>query len=200
MSNAPTAVLGARAGESEDGAIGQKLRLRRRIKGLSLQDLAGRSGLSIALLSQIERGVTMPSLRSLRQICQALDMPMGWLFDPPGTEHADVLVRAPSRRRMDLGPKGMFKELMSPDSVPDIQMIRIVVYPGGSTGDLPYNNERGAKCGTVIAGVLGLEVDGRHFTLEAGDSFAFRATQLHRFWCIGEQPVELIWVVTPAVY
>lgn len=188
------------AGESDDDGIGRKLRLRRHIRGLSLQEVAARSSLSVGLLSQIERGMTMPSLRSLRQICQALEMPMGWLFDPAEDSQGDVVVRPASRRRMDLGPKGMTKELMSPDAVPEIQMIRIVIQPGGSTGDQPYNNERGAKCGTVLAGYLGLEIDGRQYTLEPGDSFAFRASQMHRFWCQGDQPVDLIWVVTPAVY
>lgn len=195
----------ARPGETaaplaeSDGSIGRNLRLRRSIKGLSLQEVANRAEISIGLLSQIERGMTMPSIKSLRQICAALDMPIGWLFEMPEGNHEDVVVRATSRRVMTLGPKGMTKELLSPDTVPSIQMIRIIVQPGGSSGE-PYNNASGAKCGTVISGVLGLEVDGREYVLATGDSFAFEAQKLHRFWCIGEQPVELIWVVTPAVY
>jgi len=186
--------------ENGDEGIGRKLRLRRAIKGRSLQEVAEMAEISIGLLSQIERGMTMPSLKSLRQICAALDMPVGWLFDVPEGEHGEVVVRASSRRAMTLGPKGMTKELLSPDSVPGIQMIRIVIQPGGSSGDHPYNNEAGSKCGTVLAGNLGLEVDGRDYVLATGDSFAFPAVKLHRFWCVGDQSVDLIWVVTPAVY
>lgn len=182
-----------------DGSIGRTLRLRRSIRGLSLQEVATRAEISIGLLSQIERGMTMPSIKSLRQICAALDMPVGWLFDMPDDDQEGVVVRANSRRVMTLGPKGMTKELLSPDAVPTIQMIRIIVQPSGSSGE-PYNNDSGAKCGTVISGTLGLEVDGREYVLATGDSFAFAAQKLHRFWCIGDQPVELIWVVTPAVY
>jgi hypothetical protein len=36
--------------------------------------------------------------------------------------------------------------------------------------------------------------------LDAGDSFVFRAQEMHRFWCVGNNPVELIWAVTPALY
>jgi transcriptional regulator with XRE-family HTH domain len=186
--------------ETADKGIGRKLRLRRAIKGLSLQDVAEKAEISIGLLSQIERGVTMPSIKSLRQICAALDMPVGWLFDVPEGAHEDVVVRSHSRRVMVLGPKGMVKELLSPDTVPAVQMIRIVIQAGGSSGDQPYNNESGAKCGVVLAGTLGLEVDKQEHILNAGDSFAFEAKRLHRFWCVGEQAVELIWVVTPAVY
>ncbi len=186
--------------EAGDDGIGRKLRLRRSIKGRSLQEVADSAEISIGLLSQIERGVTTPSLKSLRQICTALDMPVGWLFDVPEGEHEDVVVRAGARRIMNLGPKGMIKELLSPDSVPGIQMLRIVVQPGGGSGAQPYNNESGSKCGVVVSGVLGLEVEGQSYTLAPGDSFAFAATKLARFWCIGDQPVDLIWVVTPAVY
>ncbi|MBS0517104.1 MAG: helix-turn-helix transcriptional regulator [Proteobacteria bacterium] len=186
--------------EGSGDGIGRKLRLRRTIKGFALQEVAERADISIGLLSQIERGVTTPSLKSLRQICAALDMPVGWLFDVPEGDHDDVVVRATARRGLTLGPKGMTKELLSPDTVPGIQMIRIIIQPGGSSGDQPYNNESGAKCGTVLDGTLGLEVAGQSYVLAAGDSFAFSAEKLHRFWCIGDQAVELIWVVTPAVY
>lgn len=186
--------------ENGEQSLGRKLRLRRSIKGHSLQEVADKAEISIGLLSQIERGMTTPSLKSLRQICAALDMPVGWLFDVPDGEHEDVVVRAGARRIMTLGPKGMTKELLSSDAVPGIQMIRIVVQPGGSSGELPYNNESGSKCGVVLTGTLGLEVEGQAYTLAAGDSFAFLATKLARFWCIGDQAVDLIWVVTPAVY
>lgn len=186
--------------EDGDDGIGRKLRLRRTIKGRSLQEVAEKAEISIGLLSQIERGVTTPSLKSLRQICAALDMPVGWLFDVPEGEHEDVVVRANTRRVMNLGPKGMVKELLSPDSVPGIQMLRILVQPGGSSGAQPYNSESGAKCGVVVSGTLGLEVEGKEYQINPGDSFAFTATKLVRFWCVGDKPVDIIWVVTPAVY
>lgn len=180
--------------------LGRKLRMRRSIKGRSLQDVADKAEISIGLLSQIERGMTTPSLKSLRQICTALDMPVGWLFDTPEGIHEDVVVRAGSRRSMVLGPKGMTKELLSPDSVPGIQMLRIVIQPGGGSGKEPYRNETGAKCGLVVSGTLGLEIEGQEYVMASGDSFAFSATRYARFWCIGDRPVEVIWVVTPAVY
>ena len=183
-----------------DQEIGARLRQRRRIRGLRLQEVADQAHISVGLLSQIERGMTVPSLRSLQQICTALDMPVGWLFDPPPDRASAVVVRAGRRRRMDLGPGAMVKELLSPDTIPEIQMIRILIEPGGRSSDAPYNNPRGAKCGTIISGQLGLEVAGQQYTLAAGDSFAFQAQAMHNFWCVGDAPVDLIWVVTPALY
>jgi transcriptional regulator with XRE-family HTH domain len=183
-----------------DTVIGVKLRQRRHSRGLTLAALAELAGLSVGLLSQIERGLTAPSLRSLQQICAAMEMPVGWLFEASGGEASDVVVRAGGRRRMDLGPGAMVKELLTPDAVLEIQMIRIIIEPGGSSADVAYNNPRGAKCGTVTAGQLGLEVSGCEYILSVGDSFAFKAEEMHRFWCVGDVPVDLLWVVTPALY
>ena len=186
---------------TEDGLmLGTRLRQRRQIRRMSLQELSRRSGLSIALLSQIERNVSMPSIRSLRQVCEGLGMPMNWLFEEGARENSGVIVRSAHRRRLDFGPYKMSKEMLSPDSVSGIQMIRIVIQPGGSSGEQPYNNPEGAKCGLVLSGVLGLHVADKEYSVEAGDSFAFQAEEMHRFWCVGDAPVELIWVVTPALY
>lgn len=192
--------IARRIGEPLEEGLGQKLRLRRKVKGLSLQEVALRSGVSVGQLSHVERGLSMPSLRSLRQICAALDMPMGWLFE--GADEADhgVVVRASARRRIDLGAKGMAKELLTPDACPGIQMMRVVIRPGGSSGEQPYNSPSGAKCALVLSGQLGLEVEGQSFRLTAGDSFAIDSQKMLRFWCEGSEPCELIWTVTPAYY
>ena len=182
-----------------DEGLGRKLRLRRAIKRFSLQQVAERADISVGLLSQIERGITTPSLRSLRQICTALDMPVGWLFDVPTSKREDAVVRANARRTLDLGPKGMRKELLSPDEVTAIQMMRIEIRPGGEAGEA-IRNENGAKCGIVMSGTLALELDGIVHVVGPGDSFAFEATRPHRFWCKGQETVDLFWVVTPAVY
>lgn len=195
------AALRREAISDESVGIGVKLRRRRNIRGFSLQEVAAAAEISTGLLSEIERGIATPTLKVLRGICQALDMPMGWLFDEGASNDDDeIVVRRSSRRRMNLGRNGMFKELMTPDTVPDIQMMRIVIDAECTSGEKPTTQQAGAKCGTVLAGRLGLRVDQAEYVLEAGDSFAFKASAALTFWCIGDRPVELIWVVTPALY
>lgn len=185
----------------DPSGIGPRLRARRKVRGMSLQQVAARAEVSIGLLSQIERGLSMPSVRSLRAICAALEMPVGWLFDAPEAGVPDPVVVPRHRRRvLDLGHKGMIKELLTPDECRGIQMMRLVIRPGGVSGQTAYNHPEGAKCGTVLSGVLGLEVDGEVHRLEAGDSFAFDATRMIRFWADGTCEAVVIWVVSPAVY
>lgn len=191
------------AAETGDAGLGEKLRLRRKVRRLSLKEVADASGISIGQLSQVERGISAPSLRSLRQICQALDMPVGWLFDEAGErrpEEASMIVRASGRRTIALGSKPLVKELLTPDACAQLQMMRILIQPGGASGDEPYTTKGGARCATVLAGALGIEVDGTTYRLGKGDTFAFEATHRLRFWCDGDSPCELIWAVTPAIY
>ena len=197
--NSPTIELNADAAEPD--GIGARLRQRRKVRGLSLKEVARRAEVSIGLVSQVERGLTMPSVRSLGAICGALEMPVGWLFDTADAgDPDDLVVRRHQRRMLDLGAKGMVKELMTPDSCTGIQMMRLMIRPGGSTGDTPYNHPSGSKCGTVLSGQLMLEVDGDTRRLNTGDSFAFEATRMIRFWCESSETAEVLWIVTPAVY
>jgi transcriptional regulator with XRE-family HTH domain len=64
--------------------IGSRLRQTRKDLALSLADLAKRSGVSIGTLSQLERGLGSPSLRTIERIGHALGVPIYWLFDVQG--------------------------------------------------------------------------------------------------------------------
>ncbi|QDL93536.1 helix-turn-helix domain-containing protein [Paroceanicella profunda] len=184
--------------------IGARLRDRRKLRQLSLQEVAGRAGISVALLSQVERGISAPSLDTMVAVCAGLDMPVSWLFDNSDPAQAvpeeAFIVRRAARRVLDLAAHGMTKEMLTPDACRQVQMMRMLIRPGGSSGEAPYNHPEGAKCGTMLAGALWLEVDGRAHVLRTGDSFAFDATAMIRFWNEGPADAEVIWVGSPAFY
>lgn len=190
-----SAASGAAAG------IGPRIRQRRKVRSMSLQDVAQRANISIGQLSQIERGLTMPSINSMTAICLALEMPVSWLFHPiDDLEEDPFVVRHNRRRVLDLGDKRTVKELMTPDSCTAIQMCRMVLKPGGASGDTAYNHPDGAKCGVVLSGRVLLEIDGKSYHLSTGDSFAFDARCMIRFQCEGEEDADMIWVGSPAHY
>jgi len=66
-------------------SIGDKIRLRRAEKNLSLQDLSRRVDISVSYLSEIERGVVIPSLHTLKRIADDLAVPMSFLMGQVGT-------------------------------------------------------------------------------------------------------------------
>jgi transcriptional regulator with XRE-family HTH domain len=64
--------------------LGALVRARRQAAALSLRDLAARTGVSNAYLSQLERGRHEPSLSVLRAVAEALDLPLGGLLAEAG--------------------------------------------------------------------------------------------------------------------
>ncbi|WP_132580449.1 helix-turn-helix domain-containing protein [Paralcaligenes ureilyticus] len=187
--------------EKLSSGIGQKLRQRRKVRQMSLKDVAEKANVSIAFLSQIERNLSIPSLRTLDSICAALDMPIGWLFGRDGKiapPEEEFIVRADARRRLDF--MGMTKEILSSDSVTSFQLMRFVIYADGQIHDSPIRQLNGAKGGMVLAGQFGLELNGCKYLLDRNDSFSFAIGAPFRFWCAGSEDCEIIWAVTPAVY
>jgi transcriptional regulator with XRE-family HTH domain len=183
------------------GNIGEKLRHRRVVRRMSLKEVSEKAGVSIGLVSQVERGLSVPSLRSLSQICGALEMPVRWLFDGEGQDdnnEASVIVRRHQRRHLDFA--SMRKEILSPDAVHQIQLMRFVIFPGGETSKSLNQHPTGAKAGIVISGQFGLELDGKEYILQPGDSFSFLAASQYRFWCVGDVDCEVFWAVTPSLY
>jgi transcriptional regulator with XRE-family HTH domain len=78
-------------------ALGAIIRARRSAAGLSLRDLADRTSISNAYLSQIERGLHEPSLSVLRAVADALGLPLALLLERAGVlEQSDGSPAAPS--------------------------------------------------------------------------------------------------------
>lgn len=180
--------------------VGEALRRRRQIRNMSLRQVAEGAGISVGMLSQVERGLAAPSIRTLRAVCAAMDMPVNWLFHLDGEPRSPAsayIVPRNLRRSLTYQGGALTKELLTPDTQPAVQMLRFLLEPGASSGE-PYCNTEGGKCGLVLAGTLGLELDGIAFTVPTDDSFAFPATAMVRFWAIGDSPCEVIWVVAPA--
>ncbi|MEP1113626.1 MAG: helix-turn-helix transcriptional regulator, partial [Nitratireductor sp.] len=58
--------------------LGGELRSLRKAHGLSLKQLAEKSGKSLSFLSKIERGLARPSITALQDIAEVLGVPIGW--------------------------------------------------------------------------------------------------------------------------
>ena len=61
--------------------LGNKIRQTRLRAGLSQKEVAKKSGITISFLSQVERDIAAPSLKSLRNIAQAIGTRVSYLLD-----------------------------------------------------------------------------------------------------------------------
>jgi quercetin dioxygenase-like cupin family protein len=163
-----------------------------------LQDLATATGLSIGLISQIERGLSSPSVKSLVALGEALGVGIAWFFDeaaPLDAGETDLVVRGDRRRTLSMGEGEVVKKHLSPDPRRGLQLYSIVVEPGGSTGPGLYAHS-GESGGVVLSGQLLLWIEDRHFLLKEGDSFSVPANAQRRFANPDpHQRTELLWAV-----
>jgi transcriptional regulator with XRE-family HTH domain len=181
--------------EGDDLWIGSRLRELRKDRGLSIQEVADRVGLSIGMISQIERGLSTPSLRSLRLLAEAMDVPVSWFFSSrQGHSESRHIVRRAQRRRLRVPDVGVVQELLSPDSASAIEIYEVTLEPGGSSGPDSYSHE-GEKAGLVIEGEMQLLIGDEVHELQCGDSFHFPSTRLHRFANPSAVQTRFVWIV-----
>lgn len=182
--------------------VGQRLRQMRQRRKWTLAELSERTNTSVGMLSQIERGLSSPSIRTLQRLADTFAVPIGWFFSdspPPPPNTPSWLLRPASRRTLSLGGQGITKELLSPPGEGVLELLIITIQPGGSTGETPYTHA-GEDAGTILEGTLKLEVAGETALLQPGDAFRFESTLPHRFENPGSVPCVALWVVTPPLY
>ncbi len=187
-----------RAAHPADIWLGERLRRRRKERGLSLTEVARRSGLSIGLISQVERGISAPSARALRAMSKALGLSskalLAYAESPVATERG-LVTRAGRHRRIDAPEKGIRKEALTPEPSQGVNVYRAEIAPGGSSGETLFTIDRGEQVGVVLRGRLELWIEEKVFVLKAGDSFRYHSKQGHRWRNPGTDEAEVIWVV-----
>lgn len=184
---------------SEDELLGLTIRQARKLRGLSIQAVAEKTGISIGLVSQIERGLSSPSVRVLRRLAEAMHMPFSSFFSEPSARperRSTVVVPKEQRRRLDLQGTGIVKEILSPDVAGILEGFIVRIAPRGSSGD-GYYYHKGEELGVVLEGEIELWIDDNCYRLGTGDSFQFESTRPHRFSNPGNQEALVVWVTTP---
>jgi transcriptional regulator with XRE-family HTH domain len=174
--------------------LGARIRALREERGMSASQLAEETGLSQSAVSQIERGIVDPSLRSLRSIAETLNTPIFALFlDSPSK---DIVVRK-GRRRAFSPPdyRGRY-ELLSPDSEGKVEMIYMSIEPGTSSSEQPLPHS-GDECMFVLSGKAEIVASDERFELEAGDSIYLNAGLPHTVTNVGEKDLECVVAIAP---
>lgn len=184
---------------SDAVALGHDLRQLRKSRSLTLAELALRIGRSVGFISQIERGLSSPSIDDLRALAAAFDVPISWFFaaEPLHEAERGTVMRADHRRKLGSREGGLVEELLSPDLGGKYEMVRSEFAPGSEMKEPVLRQTE--ESGVIIEGQLDLWIDGEHFHLEAGDSFRFDHKP-YRWANRGETTTVAVWVVSPPVY
>lgn len=173
--------------------IGQRLTRERIVRSLSLEEVAQRAGISVGLLSQLERGIGNPSLSTLQALAHAMDMPLAAFF--VGVDQRSMVVRAAHRKRVVLSDRKLVYEMLVPNLERVLLMVQVEFPSGFSNESLPYSHV-GEECDLVLEGRVEAWVGGERSLLNPGDSITFDAAIPHWF-CTFEERAVVISAMTP---
>ncbi|MFD8565505.1 helix-turn-helix domain-containing protein [Streptomyces sp. NPDC059639] len=174
--------------------IGSQLRSLRMAKGLSLRALATAVGVSPTLLSQVERGVTEPSLSTLRRLADVYAMSVADLFS--SDEKLSPEVSRPGERPVLLSPRGSVHYERVTPSNGRLEVLRAVLEPGDVSSREPWGHAS-IECAYVITGTLTADLEGGTRTVGAGEAVTFDSGIPHRYINETEEIVEFIIATSP---
>lgn len=191
---------------SDLDGIGDRLREERVKAGISQRELARRLGLSPSLISQLESGLSKPSVGTLYAIVTELGVSLDRVIrgEEFSTEQAPAVVaertRSPlvhpgERQVIDLA-SGVRWEELSADTEDGVDFLHAIYDVGGaSTPDQSLMRHHGREYGYIITGHLGVQIGFQTYELDPGDSIAFDSTEPHRLYNRGDEPVHAVWFV-----
>ncbi len=181
----------------EQTSIGPRVKALREAMGLSLRDLAERSGVSAPMLSQVERGETSPTLSVAGRIASGLELSLSQLLRLDEGEGVSIVRR--SERRTGGSRKHSYEIITPPLPGQRAEVSAHTLRPGASTGgpgDPPMHEAGSRETAVVQAGVATLVIDGERHELRTGDAVTFDADLSHHFENHGQEEAVLLAVVS----
>lgn len=173
-------------------ALGKRVKQNRERVGITLKELAEKTGVTPSLLSQIENGKASPSLSTLKSIADVFSIPIGSLFDAaPARTALPPVTRRNAHRRIIT--EGNIRHDMLSAPLNDFEALLIEFPVGATTGGAPYSHD-GTECAYLIRGELVIELDGVEHELQPGDSIVFESFRKHKITNRGKEPALTVWV------
>jgi len=212
--------LGGRvpAGGDLAGDIGRRLAAHRGRRGMRVAELAREVGVTPSLISQIERGMSRPSVSTLFAIAQALDVPVDAFFrePPPPAAAAAQPDAPPGRAGATAGPApaaaggryavrrggravidiegGVRWERLTRSTLDHLDFFELVYEPGAESHPRQYTHP-GTEMVLVMSGCLEITIGFERYLLEPGDSIDFPSSMPHRYMNPSAQTARAVTVI-----
>jgi transcriptional regulator with XRE-family HTH domain len=174
--------------------LGRRIREERVKQSLTLKEVESRSGVSATHISQIERGITWPTVNALHKVAKALDKSTSFFLE-------DVELPEVSKLRGDgavavLSEKPRLELRSLTTGIPGgrLHFYMLIADPADDHIDYPrIHSHEGDECGCVLSGKIEVRVGDEIFNLGRGDTIHFSGTKPHGIRNVGEEVSESIW-------
>jgi transcriptional regulator with XRE-family HTH domain len=190
----------APAAGTEEVQVGHRIHAFREARGMSLQQLAERTGLSAALLTQIENRMTSPSLGILVKIANGFDATVSTLIH--GTEEREFwIVRKEDRKIVSrVGPKEggrtvyTYEALGAGKAGRKMEPFLVRLQPLLDR-QVVHNTHEGEEFLYVLSGKVEVVLDRYSDTLSEGDCIYYSSTIPHHVHSAGEGEAVILAVI-----
>lgn len=165
----------------------------RKHKNMTLGELADKVGRSVGFLSQVERGLSRPTVADLTAISETLGVPTTYFYSLSKPRELPWVTR-PGERRTLYYAGGITDVLVSPRMSTGFSMLESHLAPGASSGEghLDDSSEQG---GFVLEGELTLWLDDEQpVTLGPNDGFQLPGHTQFRYANLTDSPTRVLWV------
>jgi transcriptional regulator with XRE-family HTH domain len=179
--------------------IGTRLRELRRRRGLSVRELAVRSGISHSSISLIERDRMSPSVDTLSAVLDALGTTLtGFFADMSvGVPHSPFY---PASEWVEIGKARTISHRVLGMNHPNRQILMLhETYAVGADSGAPYSHSA-QEAGVVTRGAVEVTVGHQSQVLGEGDGYYFDSRIPHRFRNVSTGTSTILSAVTPPTY
>ncbi|MCW5624445.1 MAG: helix-turn-helix transcriptional regulator [Burkholderiales bacterium] len=185
------------SGDDLESRVGHHLKRLRGQLGLSLDALSQRSGVSRAMLGQIELGRSAPTIKILWKIAAAFDVPVSSFLAREGSEGSMVLRRSSAKVLSSQDGKFRSRALFPLIGSRKVEFYELTLEPGGveQAGAHPVGTTENL---VVASGAVEIDVGEQSFVLGEGDAVHFVADVPHTYRNQTPQPAVLYLVMTYA--
>ena len=180
---------------AEEINIGIKVQEFRKKSGMSLRELAAQAELSPSMLSQIESNTVNPSINALKNIAEALHVPLFQFFKDDVQADRLIVRKVENRIIGRIGEEVMYK-LLTPDISGAIEFCLMEIPAGVSSSDVPREHT-GEEVAYIISGEIDLHLSGTVHHLESGDSVRIPPMSPHRWVNCYDSDFKAVFAITP---
>ncbi len=178
--------------------LGGRIRGIRKARNLTIKDVSEKAGVTIGLISQIERNIANPSLRSLQKIAGALEVPVVSFFTHRPRDLGPV-IRVAEQKELPCNQSGISYRQLTPDDSSSLGMVLAEYEPGTKSGEFLFLHA-GTECCYVLEGTMKIILGHREYLLEPGDSVTVKGLTPHYIENPGDETLKTLWALAPLPY
>jgi transcriptional regulator with XRE-family HTH domain len=176
--------------------VGKRLRELRASRDLSMHALADASGLNVNTLSLIENQRTSPSVSTLQQLSQALQVPLSAFFEVDQDNRQVVFQKMSARPRASFS-HGTIEDMGAGMSRFGAEPLIVTLDPHADSGKTPIVHT-GREFVYCLEGRLAYTVGDETYLLDPGDSLLFDAYLPHRWKNVGSTRSRNLLILCPS--